>query len=175
MSSQANIILEQESRVTAIVGLGSNLASSYGTPQENIRQAIVELESLAVDGFLASSIYRTDPVDCATDAPDFFNAAVAFQPLPNFSAWLLLRELLRIESQFERERGAITNQPRTLDLDLICFGNLQVNDEFLILPHPRAHQRRFVIEPVAEIAPQIVIPGQSVTVQKLWHLLSEGK
>ena len=175
MNSQSNITLEEESRVTAIVSLGSNLASSFGTPSENISQAIVELETLAVEGVTASSIFRTDPVDCPIDAPDFFNAAAAFQPLPNFSAWLLLRELLRIESQFERQRGSVTNQPRTLDLDLICFGNLQVNDEFLVLPHPRAQQRQFVIEPIAEIAPQIVLPGQSVTVQTLWQQLSGGK
>ena len=111
MSSQSTITLEEESRVTAIVSLGSNLASSFGTPSENISQAMVAIESLAVDGVTASSIFRTDPVDCAFDAPDFFNAAVAFQPLPEFSAWLLLRELLRIESQFERERGVILISP----------------------------------------------------------------
>ena len=172
MSFQANITLEDESRVTAIVSLGSNLASSFGSSQEIISRAIEKMEILAVDGLRASSIYRTDPVDCATGTPDFFNAAVVFQPLPNFTARLLLEELLRIESQFERKRDTLTNQPRTLDLDLICFGNLRVNDDFLVIPHPRAHQRRFVIEPIAEIAPQIVLPGQSVTVQKLLHQLS---
>lgn len=175
MSSQANITLETKSRVTAIVSLGSNLASSFGSSQENISRAIEEVALLAVDGLKVSSIYQTDPVDCATGTPDFFNAAVAFQPLPVFSARRLLGELLRIESQFERKRGKVANQPRTLDLDLICFGNLQVNDDFLVLPHPRAHRRRFVIEAIAEIAPQIVLPGQSVTVQKLLHQLSDHK
>lgn len=167
MSSPANITNEQSAEELAFVSLGSNLPSKYGSPEKTLKQAIQMLKQFSDGPLKVSSIHRTAPKNCPPDTPDFFNAIVSFQPRPELNGPALLRELLKIESEFERKRGYLRNLPRTLDLDLICYGGRQSQDDFLVLPHPRAHQRRFVLEPLAEIAPKLVLPGQSVTVQEL--------
>ena len=173
MSSQDNITLASESGVTAIVSIGSNLPSRFGSPAATVEQAVESLKALSSGPLVVSSIYRTAAVDCAPATPDFFNAIVAFSPCAGLQAGALLRELFKIEAAFERKRGELPNLPRTLDLDLICYGTQQSDDARLKLPHPRAHQRRFVMEPLAELAPDLILPGQDVTVQALLRQLSK--
>jgi 2-amino-4-hydroxy-6-hydroxymethyldihydropteridine diphosphokinase len=102
-----------------------------------------------------SSVYRSAPVDAA--GPDFFNAVAALhtslEPLP------LLDALQATEQQFGRQRP-YPNAPRTLDLDLLLLGDLQLQTPRLTLPHPRLHQRAFVLQPLLEIAPGLAVPGQ---------------
>ena len=149
--------------VAACVALGSNLASSFGSPQETLRRAIHALASTPGIRVLARSIWhRTAPVG-NRDQPDFVNGACVLET--TLSPEDLLEHLLAIEVRFGRDRR--TSQrwgPRTLDLDLILYGTRVVHCPYLVVPHPRMHERAFVLEPLAEIAPSAEIPTLGVTV-----------
>jgi 2-amino-4-hydroxy-6-hydroxymethyldihydropteridine diphosphokinase len=134
------------------IALGANL----GDPVQTVTAAIAALRGLAQTEFVAaSSLYRTAPVGLKHQ-PDFINAVVelvAVSPAPT-----LLQSLFEIEARFGRQRS-VRNAPRTLDLDLLLYGDERSDDPQLTLPHPRLHQRAFVLAPLAEIAPQLLIPG----------------
>lgn len=134
----------------AYVGLGANL----GDPVAALRMAARRLAVLPIGSpICASSVYVSAPVDA--DGPDFYNAVVAFNTtLPPEQ---LLDHLLAIEQAHGRERP-FRNAPRTLDLDLLLYGDLQLHTDRLTLPHPRMHQRAFVLAPLADLAPDLVIP-----------------
>lgn len=145
---------------TAYVALGSNLQS----PAAQIRQAMDELDALAGTRVLRrSSLYHSPPVGYA-DQPDFINAAVALDT--TLTPQDLLAQLLALEQRHGRERP-FPNAPRPLDLDLLLYDDLQLAGSTLQLPHPRMHERAFVLLPLAEIAPDLVIPGASQTVAAL--------
>ncbi len=133
------------------IALGANL----GDPVQTVTAAIAALRGVPQTEFLAaSSLYRTAPVGLKHQ-PDFINAVVeliAVSPAPT-----LLQMLFEIEGRFGRQRS-VRNAPRTLDLDLLLFGDVISDDPELTLPHPRLHERAFVLAPLAEIAPQLVIP-----------------
>jgi len=168
MSSPHNIIDKQSENVLAIVSLGSNLGSDKGDSAEILRQALIELQALSLKPLLTSSFYRTAPIDSPPDAPDFLNAITLLRLAPqNLSAVQLLQNLLQIEAEFGRRRGCGVNEPRSLDLDLISFGDLQLRTAALELPHPRAHLRGFVMAPLAEVAPDCILPGQAQTAREL--------
>ena len=97
----------------------------------------------------------------------FVNAVVGLQPLAGETPELLLNKLQALEKEFGREPKQVLNEPRPLDLDMIAFGHATRNTPQLILPHPRAHQRRFVLQPLSEIAPDFILPGQIKTVSQL--------
>ena len=135
------------------IALGANL----GNPVATVRAAILALRQLPKTGFIAaSSLYRTAPVGLKHQ-PDFINAVVeliAVVPAPTF-----LESLFAIEARFGRQRS-VRNAPRTLDLDLLLYGDEISDDPQLTLPHPRLHERAFVLAPLVEIAPQLLIPGR---------------
>jgi len=138
----------------AVVALGSNLGDS-----ENIlRAAARELEALAAGGFKLSSFYRTEPVDCPPGSPSFLNAVAVFVPRPEETPETLLEKLQDLERRFGRQPKKIHNEPRPLDLDLIAFGRETRHTPQLTLPHPRARQRAFVLEPLREICPDFDWP-----------------
>ncbi len=147
----------------AIVALGSNLGDS----RLYFREAVKRLNSIASRPILLSNVIQTSPVDCPPGAPPFLNAAAALQPRTHETPESLLEKLHEIESELGRRRGGIQNEPRTLDLDLIAFGAETRQGPGLFLPHPRAHLRRFVLEPMAQIAPNFILPGQEKTVLEL--------
>lgn len=151
----------------AVVALGSNLGNSARILLEAAR----ELEKLAAAGFRLSSLYRTAPLDCPPGAPPFLNAVAVFAPRAGLTPEGLLARLQSLEEQFGRTPKKILNEPRSLDLDLIAFGTERRNSPQLTLPHPRAHQRRFVLEPLAEIRPDLVLPGQTCAVGRLLERL----
>lgn len=134
------------------VALGANL----GDPVATVHAAIAALRQMSGSSVLAvSSLYRTAPMGLLHQ-PDFINAVVklnAVSPAPTF-----LAQLFAIEARFGRQRS-VANAPRTLDLDLLLYGDEVRMDAQLTLPHPRMHERAFVLAPLAEIAPQLVIPG----------------
>jgi 2-amino-4-hydroxy-6-hydroxymethyldihydropteridine diphosphokinase len=143
--------------IRAYVALGSNL----GNPVSTIEDAIDAMAALRGSLLKAmSSLYRTAPIGLKHQ-PDFINAVVALDT--RLSACDLLDELFAVEARFGRIRtpGSIKNAPRTLDLDLLLYGDLIQNDPALSLPHPRMHERAFVLAPLAEIAPDLAIPGRS--------------
>jgi len=139
--------------IRAFVALGSNL----GNPVQTIEDAIDAMAALRGSLLMAiSSLYRTAPVGLKHQ-PDFINAVVALDT--RLGPRELLEELFALEARFGRERS-VKNAPRTLDLDLLLHGDAIINDPALTLPHPRMHERAFVLAPLAEIAPNLVIPGR---------------
>jgi 2-amino-4-hydroxy-6-hydroxymethyldihydropteridine diphosphokinase len=144
---------------TAYIALGANLASWAGLPESTLAAAVERLGDL---GRITarSSLYNTDPVGFA-EQPRFVNAVVALETALEPRA--LLNKLLAIEKEFGRDRSAsIPNGPRTLDLDILLIGHLQINEPGLVLPHPRLAERAFVLVPLHEIARSLQIGGRTV-------------
>ena len=139
------------------VALGSNL----GNPRQNVLRAMNHLQELSAVPLLKSSLIETAPVDCPPGSPNFINAIVGVVPRGIETPESLLAKLQALEKEFGRASKTIHNEPRPLDLDLIAFGTETRNLPDLILPHPRAHERRFVLQPLAEIAPDLILPGQT--------------
>lgn len=139
----------------AFIGLGANL----GDPAGQIERALDAIANLPRTTLvMRSALYVSRPMGPA-DQPDYVNAAA--QVDTGLSAPELLTELLAIERRQGRQRCANQrNGPRTLDLDLLLYEDLVCDDPALTLPHPGAHERDFVLVPLAEIAPQLVIPGR---------------
>ncbi len=141
-----------EPAAIAFIGLGSNLAD----PLVQVRQAFSELDSIPGTRVTArSSLYRTSPVGYL-EQPDFINAVASVQTTLKPPA--LLAALLAIENRHGRRR-TMRNAPRTLDLDLLLYGEEVFDQDGLTLPHPRLHERAFVLAPLAEIAPGAMVPG----------------
>lgn len=139
-------------RVRAFVALGANI----GEPVRHLRAAVEDMAALPGTAVVArSSLYRSAPVGLV-DQPDFINAVVALDT--DLEPLALLRALLAVEARHGRVRS-VPNAPRTLDLDLLLHGDRQQDEPELILPHPRMHERAFVLLPLLEIAPDVRIPG----------------
>lgn len=147
-------------RVRAYIGIGSNLDD----PERHARSAAQALRDLP-DTRVArcSSLYRSAPVG-AIAQPDFVNAVCAIDT--TLAPDELLARLLEIERAHGRVRGREKGGPRTLDLDLLLYGDERRDDESLCLPHPRLHERAFVLYPLREIAPDLAVPGRG-TVEEL--------
>jgi 2-amino-4-hydroxy-6-hydroxymethyldihydropteridine diphosphokinase len=144
----------------AFIGLGSNQRD----PRGQIETAVAELDALPHTRVVKrSSLYRTAPVGYEAQ-PDFVNAVAQLET--GMPAERLLAEMQDIEKRHGRERP-FRNAPRTLDLDLLLFGELQMESEKLVVPHPRMHERAFVLEPLVEIAPDVVIPGAGPAKERL--------
>lgn len=143
--------------VRAYVALGANL----GEARTTVRQALRDLDTLPRTRLLrASSLYRTAPIDAT--GPDYINAAAELET--TLGPYELLTELQRLEHAAGRERP-YRNAPRTLDLDLLLYDELRLDDPVLTLPHPRMNERAFVLVPLAEIAPLVVSARQLQSVQ----------
>ena len=137
----------------AFVGLGSNL----GNPEATVRQGIAALAALQLTQLLAASaLYRSAPMG-HTEQPDFVNAVA--QLSTGLSPQSLLAALLAIEQDHGRKRS-FRNAPRTLDLDLLLYDADSIAAPGLVVPHPRMHERAFVLAPLLELAPACVIPGR---------------
>jgi 2-amino-4-hydroxy-6-hydroxymethyldihydropteridine diphosphokinase len=145
------------------VALGSNLGDS----RQIILEAMARLQIFSGRPLLKSSLWQTTPVNCPPNSPLFVNAVVGFEPQKNETPESLLQKLRALEKESGRTTKQVLNEPRSLDLDLIAFGTETRNSPDLILPHPRAHLRRFVLEPLGEIAPDLVLPGQGKTIVQL--------
>ena len=140
---------DTEDMHTVYIGMGSNIASPAGSPEATMAAAVARLGSLG-RVVARSSLYSTAPVGYA-DQPQFVNAVVALET--ELTPRALLRGLLGIEQEFGRDRAAgIRNGPRTLDLDILVFGDTRINEAGLEIPHPRIAERAFVVVPLAELA-----------------------
>ena len=148
----------------AAIALGSNLASRLGDREANLREAVRQVGRLGVVKAV-SSFYDTEPVGLV-EQPRFLNGAMLLET--DLGPQELMRELLRVEREMGRERqGAVAKGPRVIDLDLLLYGDWVLWAEDLILPHPRMEERRFVLEPLAEIAPEWVHPVLGLTVREM--------
>jgi 2-amino-4-hydroxy-6-hydroxymethyldihydropteridine diphosphokinase len=133
------------------IGLGANL----GDPQAQVRRAIAAIASLPRTRLLAtSSLYRSAPLGVG-EQPDFINAVAQVETASTPRE--LLDELITVEARFGRDRP-FPGAPRTLDLDLLLYGDRLIDEPGLVVPHPRMHQRAFVLLPLAEIAADISVP-----------------
>lgn len=149
--------------IEALVALGSNLGDS----RRVIVDAMTRLQDFSDGPVLKSSLWQTTPMDCPPGSPKFVNAVVALTPRKDETPESLLKKLQELEKKSGRQPKKILNEPRPLDLDLIAFGNEIRHLPELILPHPRAHLRRFVLQPLNEIAPDLILPGQTKSVSQL--------
>jgi len=151
----------------AYIALGSNLSD----PALQVKKAFLALKKIKDTRVIrTSSLYKTAPVGY-DNQPDFINAVAEVDT--ELSAETLLSHLLEIEQQFGRERP-FANAPRILDLDLLWFDNHELNSEFLTIPHPRMHERSFVLLPLAEIAPNLVLTGHGNVVKLAARFQNEG-
>jgi 2-amino-4-hydroxy-6-hydroxymethyldihydropteridine diphosphokinase len=155
--------------VRAFVGLGSNL----GERETTLRAAVGRLRGLPETEVLAVSSFRdTEPVG-DVEQPRFLNGAVELET--GLSARDLLTALLQLERDFGRDRSTSPPQgPRTLDLDLLVYGDLTIQEPGLEVPHPRLHERGFVLEPLAELDPALVVPGRGAVEALLAELDSSS-
>ncbi|MFZ5502800.1 MAG: 2-amino-4-hydroxy-6-hydroxymethyldihydropteridine diphosphokinase [Pseudomonadota bacterium] len=147
-------------RHIAFVGLGSNLGDSC----TQLRRALADISQLPDTRLLAHSpFYRSAPVGYL-DQPDFVNAVAQLET--QLAPDVLLQALLQIEQHHGRER-TFRNAPRLLDLDVLLYGEVQLHQHGLTIPHPQMHLRAFVLRPLLEIAPACLIPGVGSAAQAL--------
>jgi 2-amino-4-hydroxy-6-hydroxymethyldihydropteridine diphosphokinase len=138
----------------AFIGLGANLGDREGT----IRAAVAELAAApGIEVVAVSTLVETEPVGYV-EQPRFLNGAAVVET--SLEARRLLAVLLEIEARHGRDRSSVPAQgPRTLDLDLLLFGNAEIHEEDLQIPHPRLQERAFVLDPLLEVAPGLEVPG----------------
>ena len=155
------------SQITAYIGIGSNI----GERERNLNCAI-EMLNLAyeVEVTAVSSFINTTPIGYK-EQPDFLNAAV--EMITTLSAQKLLLVCQEIEKNLKRER-IIRWGPRTIDLDILLYGDLILNEDNFTIPHPRMHEREFVLKPLTEIAPQAFHPVLEQVVSDIYHSLQSN-
>lgn len=151
---------------TCYIGLGSNLGNRAG----NLLLAVRGLMEAGFNVSRLSAIYETSPVG-VEDHDDYLNM-VAEVLLTNISPTQMLARLIRLEYLLGR-RHKFTKAPRTVDLDILIFGDTVIDSEFLRIPHPRLHLRRFVLTPLAELSPHLIIPNSSVSVAEVLEQLDD--
>ncbi|HBR67918.1 MAG TPA: 2-amino-4-hydroxy-6-hydroxymethyldihydropteridine diphosphokinase [Rhodospirillaceae bacterium] len=152
------------------VGLGANLPSRYGRPEQTVKAAIAALAAAGVEIVATSGLWRSAPVPVSDD-PWYCNAVVSVRT--DITSGALLEVLQNIEKDFGREDTA-RNAPRVIDLDLLVFNNEIIDTESLTLPHPRMHERAFVLIPLREISPEWVHPFMNKTIDEMLSVL-EGE
>jgi 2-amino-4-hydroxy-6-hydroxymethyldihydropteridine diphosphokinase len=162
--------LADENSRLAYIALGANL----GDPELTFACVIPRLQAYSTTPVMTSRWMRSRPVNCPPGSPNFLNGVVAIRPFPGETPEKLLEKLQALEVEFGRTPKKELNEARPLDLDLIAFGNHLRDTPQLTLPHPRATQRDFVLRPLAEIAPDLILPGQDKNVIELLAKLDSG-
>ena len=153
------------------IALGSNLDSPLGDRLSNIKFARDLLEKLTPDGtdLIQAHVYQSEPLDCPEDSPVFLNTVIELSY--DGSPGELLRQTQTIERQLGRDVIREKNAPRIIDIDILYFGTDLYHDAFLTLPHPEMTHRRFVLQPLADIRPELILPGDDITIaDHLQHL-----
>ena len=147
----------------AFLGLGSNL----GDRRAHLRRAVASLPDLVA----VSSLYETEPVGCPPNSPRFSNTVIEieFEGAPR----TLLKKIQAYEDAHGRNRDMPKNAARTIDIDILYFGEKEVLEKDLVIPHPRVAERRFVLLPLSTIRPDMIVKGTGKTVRMLLRELPE--
>ncbi len=153
-------------RATCIIAFGSNLG-------DRLRNLVEALEFLGLEAAKKSSVYQTSPVDCERDTDDFYNSVVEL--FHDGSAQELHRKTVSVERKMGRPGQREVHAPRVIDLDILAVGDEIVETEHLTVPHPRLAQRKFVLEPLAEILPDLRLPGHEKSVAELLETLESSE
>lgn len=153
----------------AIISLGSNLGDRHATLAGAVN-ALADTPEVKVVS--VSPVYECPAEDAPTGSDDFLNAVLLLDT--TLSVHTLLERAHAVESAFGRERTGVLNEPRTLDVDLIVVGERLAQDEDLVLPHPRAHERAFVLRPWLDVDPEAYIPGQGLVADLIDDLDQSG-
>ena len=148
------------------IALGSNLGDRLAN-LEAARDCLREIATLG-EPFLQASNYQTEPLHCPPGSPLFYNSVVEIAFAGD--AFQLLELAQAIEKKLGRIGTPERNSPRIIDVDLLYFGDQIIDTEALVLPHPRISERRFVLQPLAEIRPELILPGQT---RRIAELLAE--
>ena len=156
-----------ERAVRVYIALGSNLPSEFGSPSENVRLAMDRISAWSVETPRRSSLWSSEPEDCPPGSDIFINAVIAITLRHDSTPESLLTKTKALEKEFGRVEAGERNAPRPIDIDLVAFGDETRHGPDLMLPHPRAHKRGFVLYPLAEIDPDYRIPGQALSVAEL--------
>ena len=144
------------------LAFGSNLGDGIA----HLRFARSEvLQSIALGSLEVAGLYESDPVDCPSGSTPFLNTVVG--GMTSLSPQEILVSTQAIESRAGRSRSTVRNAPRCLDVDILLLDDLILRTENLTIPHPRLHLRRFVLQPLAELAPDLIIPGMTASVSSL--------
>lgn len=157
------------SRMKTGIALGSNLGDRLANLRSG-RAALLRLPGVTGDA-RSSRVYETEPVGSGPDAGAFLNAVVEVEY--DGQAMMLLDGLQSIEAAMGRPSKRPRNAPRTLDLDILYVGNIALSNDEIAIPHPRLHQRRFVLTPLNDIRPELLLPGQQKTVGELLASLTD--
>lgn len=145
------------------IALGSNLGDRLRNLREALRLMLERVPQAQL--ITAAPVYESAPVDCPEDAGAFYNTVIQLECAA--SPRELLLRLREIESELGRPTERAHHAPRIIDLDILCAGNLTLNDAELTLPHPRMTERRFVLQPLMDISPELVPPGHSESIAGL--------
>lgn len=159
---QAGRLASQWTAVKVGLGLGSNL----GDRLQHLQQAKAYLLSLSREGWYVSSpVYETEPVGCLPDAPKFLNAVleIEFEGAPK----TLLKKILAYEVAHGRDRNRAKNAVRTVDVDILYFGEKEILEKDFVVPHPRMAERRFVLLPLSTMRSDMIVKGTARTVRTL--------
>jgi 2-amino-4-hydroxy-6-hydroxymethyldihydropteridine diphosphokinase len=152
-----------------VISLGSNLGDRFAKLQGAV-DSLADTPDVALTG--VSSVYETQPIGAPEGSGTFLNAVVLLDT--TLPARVLLDRAKAIETAFGRERSGVVNSPRTLDVDLIVVGDRFADDEDLVLPHPRAHERAFVLLPWSELEPEAELPGMGTVAELAEKVGTEG-
>jgi len=145
----------------AFISLGANLPGTAGHPLDTIKTAIEALRGFSAEPLLVSVPVESDPKDCPPGSPRYCNAVVGLLPDRYPNAMELLLDLQMLENRYGRQRTGLLNEARSLDLDILVFPGQTSATSTLMLPHPRAHERRFVLEPwITLVGEGFLLQGQ---------------
>jgi len=153
------------------IALGSNLGNRLAhlkTARDMLRKLMPEDAA-----YLQAAVYQSEPVDCPDDSPDFFNTVIEIDYIG--TPYELLDYTQGIEFHFGRGVVYQTNAPRIIDVDILYFGNETLSGGILTIPHPKLTHRRFVLQPLADISPDVILPGDTATIAEHLHHLDSGE
>jgi len=153
------------------IALGSNLGNRLAhlkTARDMLRNLMPEDTA-----YLQAAVYQSEPVDCPDDSPDFFNTVIEIDYIG--TPHELLEYTQGIEFHFGRGVVYQTNAPRIIDVDILYFGNETLSGGILTIPHPKLTHRRFVLHPLADIRPDVILPGDTATIAEHLHHLDSGE